>query len=98
MANYHSTNGYIKMQITEAAVKKAGSFDPEKVREALATMAVYTIKGPYKADAQGYSSSPNVFAHLNYQIQNGKRVLLWPEHVAEGKFIPMPTWEDRGKK
>jgi hypothetical protein len=27
-------------------------------------MAVYTIKGPYKADAQGYSSSPNVIGHL----------------------------------
>ncbi len=96
--NYHSTNGYIKMQITEAAVKKAGSFDPEKVREALASMAVYTIKGPYKADEQGLSVSANVTGHINYQIQNGKRVLLWPEHVAEGKFIPMPKWEDRAKK
>ncbi len=96
--NYHSTNGYIKMQVTEAAVKKAGSFDPEKVREALASMAVYTIKGPYKADEQGLSVSANVTGHINYQIQNGKRVLLWPEHVAEGKFIPMPKWEDRAKK
>ncbi len=79
-------------------MKKAGSFDPEKVREALASMAVYTIKGPYKADEQGLSVSANVTGHINYQIQNGKRVLLWPEHVAEGKFIPMPKWEDRAKK
>ena len=96
--NYHSANGYTKMQITEAAVKRAGSFDPEKVREAMASMAIYTIKGPYKADATGFSSSPNVIGHLNYQIQNGKRVILWPEHVAEGKFIPMPKWEERAKK
>lgn len=61
-------------------------------------MAVYTIKGPYKADAQGLSSSPNVIGHLIFQIRNGKRVLLWPEHVAEGKFIPMPRWEDKAKK
>ena len=60
--------------------------------------AVYTIKGPYKADAKGYSSSPNVIGHLIYQIRNGKRVLLWPEHVAEEKFIPMPKWENRAKK
>ena len=46
----------------------------------------------------GYSSSLNVIGDLNYQIQNGKRVLLWPEHVAEGKFIPMPRWEDKAKK
>ena len=46
----------------------------------------------------GYSSSLNVIGDLNYQIQNGKRVLLLPEHVAEGKFIPMPRWEDKAKK
>ncbi len=45
-----------------------------------------------------YSSSPNVIGDLNYQIQNGKRVLLWPEHVAEGKCILMPRWEDKAKK
>ena len=93
--DYHSANSYVRMQITVAAVKRAGSFDPEKVREAMASMAVYTIKGPYKADATGFSSSPAVMGQLNYQIQNGKRVILWPEHLAEGKFIPMPKWEER---
>ncbi len=96
--NYHSANGYIKMQLIAAAVKEAGSLEPEKVREALATMAVYTIKGPYKADTQGLSVSANVTGHLNYQIQNGKRVLLWPEDKAEAKFLPMPKWADRAKK
>ncbi len=96
--NFHSAEGYVRMQITVAAVKRAGSFDPEKVREALASVPVYTILGPWKADAQGYSRSSHISFHLIYQIQNGKRVLLWPEHVAEGKFIPMPKWEDRGKK
>ena len=95
--NYHSANGYVRMQILEAAVKRAGSFDPEKVREALASTPVYTIKGPWKANEQGLSRNANVIGHLNYQIQNGKRVLLWPEHLAEGKFIPMPKWEERAK-
>ncbi len=96
--NFHSVEGYVRMQILVAAVKRAGSFEPEKVREALASVPVYTILGPWKADAQGYSRSPHISFHLIYQIQNGKRVLLWPEHVAEGKFIPMPKWEDRAKK
>ena len=96
--NFHSAEGYVRMQILVAAVKRAGSFDPEKVREALASVPVYTILGPWKADGQGYSRSPQINFHLTYQIQNGKRVILWPEHVAEGKFIPMPKWEDRAKK
>ena len=73
-------------------------FDPEKVRHALATIPVYTIKGPYKADEQGLSLSANVTGHINYQIQNGKRVILWPEYMTEAKFLPMPKWEDRAKK
>ena len=96
--NYHSANGYIKIQLTEAAVKSAGSFDPEKVREALASIPVYTIKGPWKADEHGLSRSANVTGSINFQIQNGKRVILWPEHAAEGRFLPVPKWEDRGKK
>ncbi len=96
--NFHSAEGYVRMQILVAAVKRAGSFDPEKVREALASVPVYTILGPWKADAQGYSRSSHISFHLTYQIQNGKRVLLWPEHVAEGKFIPMPKWEARARK
>ncbi len=96
--NTHSALGYTEMRITEAAVKRAGSFDPEKVREALASVPVYTILGPWKADERGYSRSSHISFHITYQIQNGKRVIVWPEHVAEGKFIPMPKWEDRAKK
>ncbi len=38
------------MQIFVAAVKKAGSFDPEKIREAVASITVETITGLYKAN------------------------------------------------
>ena len=96
--NFHSAEGYVRMQITAAAVKRAGSFDPEKVREALASVPVYTIIGPWKADEQGYSRSPQINFHITYQIRNGKRVLLWPEHAAEARFLPMPKWADRAKK
>ncbi len=92
--NYHVADGYAAMQVYEAAVKRAGSFDPEKVRDALASMAVYTVKGQYKANEQGWSATHD---DVTFQIQNGKRVILWPEHMAEGKFIPMPKWADRAK-
>lgn len=92
--NYHAASGYTTMQILEAAVKEAGSFDPEKFREALASMKVRTIKGLYKADAQGMSPIEGVII----QIQNGKRVIIWPPHQSEARFLPIPRWEDRAKK
>ena len=91
---YHVSYGYAGMQVMEAAVKEATSFEPEKIREALATISAHTIRGIYKANEQGMSPIESVA----FQIQNGKRLLVWPEHVAQTKVLLMPKWEDRGKK
>ncbi len=93
--NYHAAGGYSALQIFAAAVKRAGSFDPEKVREALTSILVYTIRGPYKANEQGFSAPIEA---LTIQIQKGERVIVSPAHQAEAKFLPMPKWEDRAKK
>ena len=90
----HVAAGYAAMQVLEAAVKKAGNFDPKKIRDALASMTVQTVRGPWKADERGMGT----FESLTIQIQNGKRVVVWPAHMAEARFLPMPRWEDREKK
>jgi branched-chain amino acid transport system substrate-binding protein len=92
--NYHAAMGYAALQIMEAAVKHAGSFNHEKVRDALASMRVETIEGPWKVDEQGLSNREG----LTFQIQNGERVIVWPAHMAEARFLPMPKWEDRAKE
>ncbi len=94
--NYHAAVGYTMMQVYEAAVKKAGSFDPEMLRDAMASIAVDTIYGRWKANEQGLVTAPG--AGLTFQIQNGKRVIVWPATMAEAKFLPMPKWADRAKK
>ncbi len=92
--NYRVPRGYTEIQINEAAVKEAGSFDPEKVRDALASITVQTVMGPYQVDEHGFMSTDG----LAIQIQNGKRVIVWPPHLAEARFLPMPKWADRAKK
>ncbi len=86
--------GYTAMQILEAVATKAGSFNPENVRNAFASVSMHTIKGLYKADAQGMSPIEGVII----QIQDGKRVIVWPPHKSEARFLPMPKWQDRAKK
>jgi branched-chain amino acid transport system substrate-binding protein len=92
--NYHAAMGYAAMQIMEAAVKHVGSLDPKRVRNALASIRVETIEGPWKVDAQGLSNREG----LTFQIQNGERVIVWPAHMAEARFLPMPKWEDIPKE
>ncbi len=93
--NYHAAGGYAAMQILVAAIKKVGSFDPGKVRNSLASIAVYSIRGPYRANERGVSAPTEP---TSIQIQNGKRMIVWPEDKAEARFLPMPKWEDRAKK
>ena len=92
--NYHAARGYEEFQIMEAAVKHAGSFDPERVRDALASIRVETIGGPWKVDEQGLSNREG----LTFQIQNGERMIVWPAHQAEAKFLLMPKCEERPKE
>jgi branched-chain amino acid transport system substrate-binding protein len=92
--NYHAAMGYAAMQIMEAAVKHVGSFDPERVRDALASIRVETIEGTWKVDEQGLSNREG----LTFQIQNGQRVIVWPAHMSEARFLPMPRWEERAKE
>ncbi len=92
--NYRAATSHAEMQIYEAAVKQAGSFDPGKIRDALASITVQTVMGPWKVNERGFMSIDG----LVIQIQNGERVIVWPKHLAEAKVLPMPKWEDRGKK
>ncbi|MEX2221038.1 MAG: amino acid ABC transporter substrate-binding protein [Candidatus Rokuibacteriota bacterium] len=90
--NYHAGGAYGALQVTEAAVKKAGGFDNEKIREALATMEVTTIFGRYKVDAKGINDHEG----LTFQILKGHRRVVWPEKWAETKAeLPMPEWSKR---
>jgi branched-chain amino acid transport system substrate-binding protein len=90
--NYHAGNAYGALQVTEAALKKAGSFDSEKLREALATIDVHSAFGRYKVDARGMNSHEG----LTFQVLRGQRKVVWPEKWAETKAeLPMPEWSKR---
>jgi branched-chain amino acid transport system substrate-binding protein len=90
--NYHAGSTYGALQVTEAAVQKAGSFDKEKIRDAMASLDVQTVFGHYKVDATGM----NAHEGLTFQILRGQRKVVWPEQWAETKAeLPMPEWSKR---
>lgn len=90
--NYHAGGAYGALVVTEAALKKAGGFDREKLREALATLQVSTPFGRYQVDAKGMNSHEG----LTFQILKGQRRVVWPEKWAETKAeLPMPEWSKR---
>jgi branched-chain amino acid transport system substrate-binding protein len=90
--NYHAGGAYGALQATEAAVKKAGSFDGDKIRDALASIDVQTAFGRYKVDARGMNSHEG----LTFQVLKGQRLVVFPEKWAQTKpELPMPDWSKR---
>jgi branched-chain amino acid transport system substrate-binding protein len=90
--NYHAGTAYGALQVTEAAIKKAGSFDNQKIRDALASLDTTTVFGHYKVNAKGM----NEHEGLTFQILKGTRRIVWPEKWAEAKAeLPMPEWSKR---
>ena len=91
---YYSAFGFVAGTVLEAAVKKAGSIDTEKVREVLTTLKLGTVMGRHEVDPTSYMQVG--VKGLVVQVQNGKREVVWPEEykTAEPK-LPIPAWDKR---
>jgi len=75
------------------AFQRAGSLDPNKVRDALAATKMQTFYGNIDFDETGKNiAKPMVL----FQVQNGQYVVVAPTKWADGKLIyPRPKWSDR---
>ncbi|MHB8741862.1 MAG: amino acid ABC transporter substrate-binding protein [Sulfuricaulis sp.] len=92
-AGYHAGGGYGAGQVLEAAVKKAGTLDKDKIRQALSELDITTVFGHYKVDSTGQQ-----IGKPGYTIQwiNGVREIILPEDVATAKPIyPFRDWSKR---
>lgn len=70
------------------AIQKAGSIDPKKVRDALASLDIMTFYGEIRFDSTG----ANTFKPMaTIQIQNGSLVTVFPSNVANAQLVyPTP--------
>jgi branched-chain amino acid transport system substrate-binding protein len=82
---YHNAQATGACLALALAVEKAGTTEPDKVRDALATLDTSSFFGPIKFNAQGMNVTKQMAV---IQIQNGKAVPVWPKDSAEGPL----TW------
>lgn len=81
-------------QVLQAAVEQVGEIDDEKIGEALRELETVTVFGTYNVDAEtGAQKGKELFV---IQIQEGKRVVVWPPEDAQGELrFPTPPWNER---
>jgi len=87
-----AAEGYAAAKVLEEAVRRAGSLDQEKLREALSMLETETPIGAYKVDRSGAQLAARP---LLLQVQRGRREVIWPEAYATAAWQPYPAWEAR---
>ena len=91
--SYQTAAGYAGCQVLTEAVKRAGSLDREKVRDAILKLDFNTVYGGFKVDPDGFQTSHKM---VLFQWQDGKKVIVWPDELAGGKArFPTPPWSQR---
>jgi branched-chain amino acid transport system substrate-binding protein len=91
--DYHVAESTAACLAFQKALENAGSLDPAKVRDALASLDVMTFFGQLKFDPRGVNTFKPMVVE---QIQNGKHYTVFPGDVANGKpSYPAPAWEQR---
>ena len=91
--SYHSAQGYGGCQVLMEAIRRAGTVDGDKLRDAILKLDFNTVFGAFRVDERGMQ-----IAHRNvlFQWQDGKKVIVWPEALAPGRLrFPTPPWNQR---
>jgi branched-chain amino acid transport system substrate-binding protein len=92
-SSYHSAAGYGGCEILVEAIRRAGSLDSEKLRDAILKIDRNTVFGGFRVDRDGLQVAHKM---LLFQWQDGKKVIVWPEELAPGKArFPTPPWSQR---
>jgi len=91
--SYHTAEGYGACQVLVEAIRRAGSVDGEKVRDAILKMDLHTVFGAFKVDPDGLQIAHKL---VLFQWQDGKKAIVWPEELAPGRArFPTPPWSQR---
>jgi branched-chain amino acid transport system substrate-binding protein len=92
-SSYHAAAGYGGCEILVEAIRRVGSLDRGKLREAILTIDRNTVFGRFKVDRDGLQIGHRM---LLFQWQDGKKVIVWPEELAPDKpRFPTPPWSRR---
>jgi len=91
--SYHAAAGYAGCLIYAEAVKRAESLDADLVRAELLKLKIRTAFGDYAVDQDGFQIAHKM---VMIQWQDGKRLVVWPDDLANGKVrYPTPPWSQR---
>ena len=82
---------YSCVQILAEAIKRAGTLDSHKIRDAIAATDMTTVEGPVKFRADGVGITPVAMM----QWQKGVSQVIYHEKFISSPLLLMPKWSER---
>ena len=86
--DYHPPQSTAALEVYHRAIQKAGSLDPQKVRDAIAATDMMTAYGAIRFNEKGQNIAKRMAV---IQIQNGKPSVVYPSEYKESDLVyPIP--------
>ncbi|GAB4405563.1 MAG: amino acid ABC transporter substrate-binding protein [Thermodesulfovibrionales bacterium] len=82
--SYHAAEAYAAGQLIEAAIKRTGSLNRERIRDMLSAMDEMSIVGRYSVDRTGMQTKHQ---NLIIQWQKGKKEVVWPDETRTARPV-----------
>ena len=84
-------DGYAAIQIIADAIERAGTLNPDKLRDAISATNMETIKGPIQFEANGTPIRP----YFAVQYMDLVETIMWPADMKEkDPVFPFPAWTE----
>jgi branched-chain amino acid transport system substrate-binding protein len=93
---YHGAEAYAAMYVIANVLKRAKSYSPEDIRQALAATDMMTVFGRVKFISYEKKINQNKLPTYLVQWIKGKLECVWPKEVATAKYVfPHKAWKQR---
>jgi branched-chain amino acid transport system substrate-binding protein len=93
---YHGAEAYAAIYVIADVLKRAKSFSPEDIRQALATTDMMTVFGKVKFISYEKKANQNKLPTYLVQWIKGKLECVWPKEYATAKYqYPHKPWKER---
>jgi branched-chain amino acid transport system substrate-binding protein len=89
---YHGAEAYAAAYVIRDVLKRAKSFSPEDIKQALSETKLMTVFGPVKFTSYDKKTNQNRLTTYVVQWQNGKLQLIWPKNLANAKYVYPVDW------
>jgi branched-chain amino acid transport system substrate-binding protein len=89
---YHGAEAYAAAYVITDVLKRAKSFGPEDIKQALKETDMMTVFGPVKFVSYGKKANQNKLSPYVVQWQKGSLELIWPKELAKTKYVYPVNW------